>query len=63
MDAAVIGAGIGLALALLELLFLRALSARVDLPETKKVLRLVGVIQLVLFPVLGWFLAPLVFGD
>jgi len=63
MGTAAIGAGVGLALALLELVFLRALSARVDLPETKRVLRLVGVIQLVLFPLLGWFLAPLVFGD
>jgi hypothetical protein len=63
MSAALIGATVGLALGLAELIFLRALSGRVDLPETKRVLRVVSMIQVVLFPLLGWFLAPLILGE
>ncbi len=63
MSLAAVSALIGLVLALAELVFLRALAGRVDLPETRRVLAVVGATQLVLFPILGWFLAPLVFGD
>ncbi|HEV7255633.1 MAG TPA: hypothetical protein VGN97_21345 [Mesorhizobium sp.] len=63
MSVAAIGAFVGLVLALAELVFLRALAGRVDLPETRRVLHVVGATQIVLFPVLGWFLAPLAFGD
>jgi hypothetical protein len=44
------------------MIFLRALSRRVDLPETKKVLNVVGMVQLVLFPVVGWFAAGAIGG-
>ena len=58
-----IGAALGLVLAFAEYMFLRALAGRVDLPETKRVLRVAGWSQFVLFPVLGFFLAPLFVGD
>ena len=63
MSAAALGALVGLGLALAEFVFLRVLAGRVELPETRKVLTVVGATQLVLFPLLGWFLAPLLFGD
>ncbi len=63
MGVAAIGALVGLIVAAAEIVFLRALSRRVDLPETRRALHLVGVIQLVLFPVAGWFIAPLIIGD
>ena len=61
--ASLIGAGLGLVLAGAEFLFLRILARRVDLPETRRVLRVAGLSQFVLFPVLGFFLAPLIVGD
>jgi len=58
-----IGAVLGLVLAAVEFLFLRVLAGRVDLPETKRVLRVAGLSQFVLLPVLGFFIAPLFVGD
>jgi hypothetical protein len=63
VSVAFVGALAGLALALAELLFLRALSRRVDLPETKAALRVAGRAQLVLLPTAGWFAAPYLFGE
>ena len=63
MSVALAGALAGLVLALIELLFLRALSRRVDLPETRTALGVAGMVQIVLFPVMGWFISPLLFGE
>ena len=63
MSLPAIGALLGLVLAAIELIFLRALSRRVDLPETRKVLNVVGVSQLVLFPIVGWFAADAIGGQ
>ncbi len=63
MSFALAGALVGLGLALFELFFLRALAKRVDLPETRTALAVAGVVQIVLFPVLGWFTAPYLFGE
>ena len=63
MSTALIGALVGLGLALVELALLRTLSQRVDLPETRTVLRVAGGVQIVLFPLLGWFVAPYLFGE
>jgi hypothetical protein len=63
MSVALIGALAGLVLGVAELAFLRILSQRVDLPETRTALGVAGAIQLVLFPVAGWFLAPYFFGE
>lgn len=57
------GALIGLLLAAIEFIFLQRLSERVELPETRKVLRVVGLTQFVIFPLIGWFVAPLVMGE
>ena len=63
MSLAAVGAAVGLALAFVEFAFLRALSRRVDLPDTRQALRVAAMIQIVLFPIAGWFLAPMLFGD
>ena len=63
MMIALAGALIGLLLAVVEFEFLRRLTERVELAETRKVLRTVGLIQLVILPLIGWFLAPFVMGE
>lgn len=63
MSAALIGALAGLVVALAELVFLRALTRRVELAETKRALNVAGAVQLVLLPVAGWLIGPLVVGD
>ena len=62
MSAALIGAVIGLVLAVVELFVLRTVAERVSMPETKKALNVAGLAQLVLFPVIGWFLGDYVAG-
>lgn len=63
MSAAMIGALVGLVLAVADFALLRLLATRVDLDETRRVLNVTGMIQLVLLPVVGWFVAPLIAGD
>ncbi len=60
---ALVGALIGLLLAGAEWLFLQRLSRRVELDETKRVLRVAGLSQFAIFPLIGWFLAPFVMGE
>ncbi|TPW30446.1 hypothetical protein [Pararhizobium mangrovi] len=63
MSLPVLGAVLGLVVALGEAIFLRVLSRRVDLPETKKALTVVGAVQLILFPIVGWFVADAIGGS
>ncbi len=63
MSVALMGAVAGLVIGIASLVFSRMLAGRVDLPETRQALRLSGIIQLIFFPVAGWFVAPLLFGD
>ena len=63
MSANLIGALLGLVAALASAAFLRALAARVELPETKQALKVSGAVQLVLLPVLGWFAGSVFAGD
>jgi uncharacterized membrane protein len=63
MSAGLVGALIGLAVAVVDFLALRLLASRVDLPETKRVLNITGLSQFVLLPVIGYFVAPLFTGD
>lgn len=63
MGAGMIGALAGLAIATADFLLLRMLAARVDLPETKRVLNITGLSQFVLLPVIGYFVAPYATGD
>jgi len=63
MGAAGIGALVGLVIAVADFALLRLLATRVDLPETRRVLNITGIIQLVLLPVMGWFVGPLFVGE
>ena len=42
---------------------MKALARRVELDETKQVLNMAAIVDIVLFPVLGAFLGGLVVGD
>ncbi|MDP3884948.1 hypothetical protein, partial [Hydrogenophaga sp.] len=63
MSVPLIGAIVGLLIALADFAALRLLAGRVDLPETKAVLTVTGIIQLLLLPIVGWFVAPYFFGE
>jgi len=58
-----IGALIGLVIAIGDLLLLRLLASRVSLPETKVVLNVAGFSQLFLLPVAGWLIGHYAFGE
>jgi hypothetical protein len=63
MSASVIGALVGLAIAVADYFLLRLLASRVDLDDTKRVLKITGLSQFVLLPIVGWFAGPLIAGD
>ncbi|HEY6633483.1 MAG TPA: hypothetical protein VIZ90_18675 [Rhizobiaceae bacterium] len=63
MSASVIGALVGLAIAVADYFLLRLLASRVDLDDTRRVLKITGLSQLVLLPVVGWFAGPLIAGE
>ena len=63
MSVALIGALIGLVIAIVDFALLRLLASRVELPETKRVLNVTGMSQLVLLPIVGFFVAPLFAGE
>jgi hypothetical protein len=63
MSASVIGALVGLVIAAVDYLLLRLLASRVDLDDTKRVLKITGISQFVLLPIVGWFAGPFVVGD
>ena len=63
MTARFIGALIGLAIAVVDFALLRLLASRVELPETKRVLTVTGISQIVLLPIVGWFVAPMFAGE
>jgi len=63
MSGMMTGAILGLALGVVGFVAMRALARRVELPETKTVLNLAGIVDLALFPVLGAFAGGLITGD
>jgi hypothetical protein len=63
MSAPVIGALVGLGIALVSFAFLRTLAGRVELDDTKRVLNVTGLVDLVLFPVVGWLAGTFIWGD
>ena len=63
MSTALIGGLVGLAIGIVDFVFLRVLATRVDLAETKTALNVAGVSQLVILPVIGYVVAPYLFGD
>lgn len=63
MSAGLVGALVGLAIAIADFALLRLLASRVELSETKRVLTITGMSQLVLLPIVGFFVAPLFAGE
>jgi uncharacterized membrane protein len=63
MSAGLIGVIVGLLVAVADFALLRMLAARVDLPETKRVLNITGLSQFFLLPVIGYFVAPYLAGE
>ena len=63
MSASLIGAFAGLVIAAIDFALLRLLAGRVDLPETRRVLTITGLIQFAILPVAGWFAGPLFAGE
>ena len=62
MSSSEIGLIAGLALGIVNYGLLHALQKRVELPETKKVLKIVGLLDLALLPFLGFLIGTYVFG-
>ncbi len=60
MTAPLIGLAIGLFVAIANYLALMRLSGRVSKPETKKVLKIVALLDLVIMPALGWWIGNLI---
>jgi hypothetical protein len=63
MGASGIGAIVGLVIAAADYFLLRLLASRVELEDTKRVLKITGLSQFVLLPIVGWFAGPLIAGD
>jgi cytochrome bd-type quinol oxidase subunit 1 len=63
MSVAAIGAIVGLLIALGFAAFSVALGRRVEFDDTRRALRVSALVQLIVLPVAGWFIAPAIFGD
>lgn len=63
MSAPLIGALLGVLIAAADYAVLNMLARRVDLDDTKKALRVTGLVQFLLLPAVGWFAAPYVIGE
>ena len=63
MSAGIIGALVGLVLALGYLGFARALARRVELDDTRKALNVSAIVQIVLLPAMGYAAGTFAFGD
>jgi uncharacterized membrane protein YgdD (TMEM256/DUF423 family) len=58
-----VGAIVGLCLGAVGFFAMRALARRVEMPETKQVLNMAAIVDVVLLPVLGAFAGGLISGD
>ena len=63
MSASMIGALVGVLIAAADFALLRLLASRVELDDTKRVLKITGISQLVLLPIVGWFAGPFIAGE
>ena len=63
MTPGIIGALVGLVLALGYVAFARSLSRRVELEDTRKALKTSAIVQIVLLPVMGYVAGTFAFGD
>ena len=59
LPGAIVGFGIGL----FGFFAMRALASRVELEDTKTVLKMAAIVDLALFPVIGAFAGGLIVGD
>ncbi|NJR14073.1 MAG: hypothetical protein HC779_07870 [Phyllobacteriaceae bacterium] len=62
MTLALLGALIGLGIGYAAFEAVNALSRKVEKAETKRVLRIAGFSDLIIFPVVGYFVVPMLFG-
>jgi|CXWK01.1.fsa_nt_gi biopolymer transport protein ExbB/TolQ len=60
MPVPLIGLAIGLVVAIANYLALMRLSARVSKPETRKVLKIVALLDLIIMPALGWWIGTII---
>ena len=63
MSASMIGALVGVLIAAADFALLRLLASRVELDDTKRVLKITGISQFVLLPIVGWFAGPFIAGE
>ncbi|RLQ87675.1 hypothetical protein [Notoacmeibacter ruber] len=63
MTANLIGLIAGLVLAAVDFALLTMLGRRMDLAGPRGVLRITAIVQLIAFPIIGWFLGPYLFGE
>jgi hypothetical protein len=64
MSAQLIGGLFGLGLGVVDLVLFRSISAKPDFPErNRKMLENLGYAQVVFFPIIGWFVGPMVLGE
>ena len=63
MTPSLIGALVGVLIATADYFLLRLLASRVDLEDTRRVLKITGLSQFVLLPIVGWFVGPLFAGE
>jgi ABC-type lipoprotein release transport system permease subunit len=62
MSVALAGALVGLLLGLIAYAAIVRVAEAMPNPDTKKVLRIAGMVDVIVFPVVGWFVAPMIFG-
>jgi dipeptide/tripeptide permease len=62
MSVALAGALVGLLIGFVAYAAIVRVAEAMPNPDVKKVLRIAGLVDVVLFPVAGWFVAPMIFG-
>jgi hypothetical protein len=62
MSVALAGALVGLLVGLAAYAAIIRVAEAMPNADVKKVLRIAGLVDVVLFPVVGWFAAPMIFG-
>ena len=60
MPVPLIGLAIGLVVAIANYLAVMRLSARVSKPETRKALKIVALLDLIIMPALGWWIGTII---
>ena len=62
MTSGAIGAGLGMLFGIGNYMAIAKLSERVEKPETRKVLKIVGLLDLIILPLIGYMIGNHVFG-